>query len=95
MEVITNAQKLTRNAEIKVRSFIESINDQSSNLRSRQQLYQETSDSYLNTDIMKSASEFSDALQAMQSSIVSLAAIEKTTKEIIDRLIIPIATNAA
>jgi hypothetical protein len=78
-EVLTNALRITRSEEQKVKSQIESVQEASEALTRNIQVTKEASEGYLNTDLIEAAQIFSEAVKKMIAAISSLEAGNKVS----------------
>lgn len=78
-EVCTNALRIARSEEQKVKSQIESVQEASDALSRNIQVTKEASDGYLNTDLIEAAQMFSEAVKKMIAAISSLEAGNKVS----------------
>jgi hypothetical protein len=93
-EVITNALKLARGAEAKIISNNMSIATYAEALSNTREITKESSDDYLNTNIIESATAFSEAVKHLIGAIAALEAGNKVSNAA-ERVITSVAAPAA
>jgi hypothetical protein len=93
-EVLTNALKLARGAEAKIIANNMAIATYAEALSNTRDITQESSASYVNTDLIKSATSFSEAVKHLVGSISALEAGNKVS-DAAERVITSIAAAPA